>query len=207
MQKNILSHFDVELKSIIRTILRGTVNGDDESVRDDGALHSDSYYDLLEELNLFEAFRQDRERRNEEWTRFWLTALHRCQEGPTLFYTPTSVYYELDDSLNPPKLFRTFDKLSSGLNNVHQFASAMSADDDPDSRRDFLQLPLGEAANQLHDHLTTPLRRASSSDNLVSWTSSQLFAIQYAIYQCHQFGLSHKEVNICMAAPQEFPRV
>lgn len=33
MQKNILSHFDVELRSIIRTILRGAVNGDDTTRR------------------------------------------------------------------------------------------------------------------------------------------------------------------------------
>lgn len=39
-----------------------------------------------------------------------------------------------------------------------------------------------------------------------SWTSSLLFAIQYAIYRCDRFRLSPSDVSICVLDPADFPR-
>lgn len=81
----------------------------------------------------------------------------------------------------------------------------MSADGDPDSVYDYAQLLWFETAGHLHHHLTKALRRTSSSDNFVSWTSSLLLAIQYVIYRCHQSGQASRKVEICVADPEEFP--
>lgn len=39
----------------------------------------------------------------------------------------------------------------------------------------------------------------------MSWTSSLLFAIQYAIWRCHKFGCDSADIKICVVDTRKFP--
>lgn len=58
----------------------------------------------------------------------------------------------------------------------------------------------------LYSHLTKSCFRGKDTDNLISWSSSLLFVIQYAIWRCHN---SHHgdpaKVEICMVDTRKFP--
>lgn len=63
------------------------------------------------------------------------------------------------------------------------------------------------AAARLNEHLTWKKEKFSGQDennNLVSWTSSFLYVVQYAIYKSQQGGAS--EVYICVVDTTKFPR-
>ncbi|KAI1111765.1 hypothetical protein F5Y14DRAFT_423999 [Nemania sp. NC0429] len=143
------------------------------------------------------------------WIDFWVEALHEAPGGPTLFYPPANKALTISDSDFydiPRYLFRVFDVGSHGLNTDCVIASNASAEKRSTSARtDFLSLNELEAAARLVVHLSW--RKIYHFDTgLVSWTSSLLFAIQYAIYRCHTNGRSPAQVKICLVDTSKFPR-
>lgn len=161
----------------------------------------------------YEANREER-----SWPRFWFDILHVCPSGPTLFdvdpplapWNPELSSRASARSFNPGKtpryLFRVFDRRSPGLNNETTMASQASKDEDPDSRVDILSLDNMEAASLLHQHLNKQCHSVISSDNLVSWTTSLLFALQYAIWRHRHHGSSPGSIFICVVDTAKFPR-
>ena len=62
-----------------------------------------------------------------------------------------------------------------------------------------------DGAKMLAEHLTKSLFQAAPDDNLMSWTSSLLFAIQYAIFRARTGGRSYSDVWICAVDTTRFP--
>ncbi|TID21525.1 hypothetical protein E6O75_ATG04920 [Venturia nashicola] len=222
-----LSHFDVQMKEIVRDVLDHTDNNRDlllrvaeecynQVTRPSGKLDAENYFIPLGEAALgwpydedFEselyyehesrlevdegyaaAHRQQSERRYEaekmkkqSWPRFWVTVLNNVPGGPTLFYPPASnhVHARDFDTEVPQYLFRTFDEDSSGRNSDSEITSMASISLPETSRTDIFALKSPSAISLLFGHLDKPCfsgDKADKADNLMSWTSSFLFAIQ-----------------------------
>ncbi|KAF5232912.1 hypothetical protein FANTH_12759 [Fusarium anthophilum] len=124
-----------------------------------------------------------------EWNDFWIRTLSNCVLGPTLFYpvgvSPTAtVHRSLEDI--PQYLFRVYDSKSSGLNSATVFASdhSLVPNGAPASKVDLFSLSDDRVSDMLHHHLEKkncfcgrgPLSNGDISDNLVSWTSSFMYA-------------------------------
>jgi hypothetical protein len=73
------------------------------------------------------------------------------------------------------------------------------------SRTDILALKEEKAATLLHAHLTKSCFGGEDSDNLMSWTSSLLFAIQYAIWRLNIGRHSASDIKICVVCTDDFP--
>ncbi|KAK7937399.1 uncharacterized protein PG986_014267 [Apiospora aurea] len=117
------------------------------------------------------------------WTNFWIQVVNHAPGGPTLFHPPASLVFapplDLDPGDPPVYLFRTFDWNSPGVSNSKIVASALGAFGSPqESRTDLLALGRRKATALLHRHLDNPSFEPDADDNLMSWTSSPLFAIQ-----------------------------
>ncbi|KAF5875133.1 uncharacterized protein Bfra_003586 [Botrytis fragariae] len=153
--------------------------------------------------------REEREREEELWVDFWVFVLGRCPNGPTLFHPPANHEIELHmlgTADIPHYLFRTFDTMSSGKNDNSVVASLASVHKPPyDSRIDLLSLSAHEATHMMHTHLAKHTCGGEYSDNLVSWTSSLLFAIQYAIWRRRRFRCSAANIQICAVDTRRFP--
>lgn len=163
----------------------------------DPDFESEEYYEHENRLqiddNYAEAFRINRERRShvedrerevgkENWVRYWLQALNECPNGPTLFYPPAGQNVRCKLAKVPPFLFRTFDDQSSGKSDNHVVASFRATSvSDKTCRTDLLAMRTEAAAEMLYGHLTKPCFGGTGADNLMSWSSSLLFVIQYAI--------------------------
>lgn len=163
------------------------------------------------------AMREEEEKRRkcEIWMRFWVGALSKCPDGPTLFYPPASINslsQPCDTGDVPRYLFRVYDKASSGQSDETVISSeeSISADNLAHSKVDIFSRGKKEAAMMLHGHLNKPcLGRGDENDNLMSWSSSLLFLIQYAIWRCHKRGgldAWQHEVKICAVDTSLFPR-
>ncbi|KAH9213134.1 hypothetical protein DL95DRAFT_367320 [Leptodontidium sp. 2 PMI_412] len=154
--------------------------------------------------------REGRKREEQSWIDFWVLVLHRCPNGPTLFYPPASYEVKLQKFATtdvPQYLFRTFDRKSSGRSDDNVVASMASITESPEeSRKDLLSLPKDEAIGMLHTHLTKRCCGGEDSDNLMSWTSSLLFAIQYAIWRRRTFRSHPADIKICVVDTRRFPR-
>ncbi|KAH8175679.1 hypothetical protein LIA77_04097 [Sarocladium implicatum] len=151
---------------------------------------------------------QDRADRRKEyertWIDFWTKVLHGSFESPLLFdpRANPSLKYHLTGF--PRYLFRTFDQRSSGRTDDLCVASSASHSS-TSSSVDLLSLPPKEAAGLLHSHLDKSLSgEAWERDNLISWSSSLLFAFQYAIWRCEKgpsrksATKAQKSVKICV---------
>ncbi|KAK8011638.1 hypothetical protein PG990_010603 [Apiospora arundinis] len=138
------------------------------------------------------------------WTGFWNRVIEKVPGGPTLFRPPGPM--SLRDTDIPAYLFRTFDPGSSGMNNEEVVASRVSYHDtlQSDSRTDVLTFQPKGATIMLYQHLTKGVSGAEVDDNFMSWTSSLLFAIQYAIYRGQSRNPS--EIKICVVDTPKFPR-
>ncbi len=149
------------------------------------------------------------EREEQSWVDFWVLVLDRCPGGPTLFYPRASYEVKLLKFAAtdiPQYLFRTFDGKSSGRNDDNVIASMTSVSTSPgDSRIDLLSLPTHRATNMIYTHLTKQCCGGEDSDNMMSWTSSLLFAIQYAIWRCHKFRCDPAVIKICAIDTRRFP--
>lgn len=141
-------------------------------------------------------------RKRQIWMHYWLQILNTCPGGPTLFSETVCPVGDM-----PHYLFRVFDHTSTSKSNEHMVASQASICEAVENRTDLLSLDKQAAVGMLYKHLkwfTFDDPRAPG--NLTSWTSSLLYAIQYAIYRCHKDALDPSDVNICVVDTTKFPR-
>ncbi|KAJ5392773.1 hypothetical protein N7465_011747 [Penicillium sp. CMV-2018d] len=132
----------------------------------DPDFESEDYYEHEDRIAIddgyTEAFRvrckhqSEKERQQrEEWIRFWVHALNKCPNGPTLFYSPASHLPHCQFADVPRYLFRAFDYKSSGKNSHYVVASSESISARSYlSRVDLLSRTAEEATRMLHSHLT-----------------------------------------------------
>jgi hypothetical protein len=137
-----------------------------------------------------------------KWRNFWVQVVRKLPRKPTLFDPP-----EGTDSWNceelPRYLFRVYDDNSPGINTRSVIASCQSAIGSPeDSRRDILSWPPEKAADMLWRHLTKNCW--ATSDNLVSWSSSFMFVIQYAIWKSEIEQTPASDLRICVVDTRDF---
>ncbi|EEU34828.1 uncharacterized protein NECHADRAFT_88411 [Fusarium vanettenii 77-13-4] len=191
----------------------------------DPDFESEEYYDHENRLDVDERYaeawgrnmelneaRKTRKRQGQRqsWVDFWVRALNHCPGGPTLFYPPgaSSAARSIEWPFNDIQryLFRAFDSKSSGRNDDNVVASTMSKFGTPErSKIDILSLGTHNASEMLYKHLNKGCFNGEASDNLMSWSSSLMFVIQYAIWRSHIGNLSPTEVRICAIDTSMFP--
>ncbi|KAL5430181.1 hypothetical protein PMIN06_012591 [Paraphaeosphaeria minitans] len=184
----------------------------------DPDFESEEYYEHENRLFVNEdyaaAFQTQTERRDQvrrkdrqKWMDFWVRVLSNSPDGPTLFYPPASFneqYLRFD--VVPQCLFRTFDDASSGRNDENVIASIASISGSHESSRtDLLALEKDSAAELIHMHLTKDCFGGEKSDDLMSWTSSLLFAVQYAVWRLQCRKCHPSVIKICAVDTREFP--
>ncbi|QDS74401.1 hypothetical protein FKW77_005683 [Venturia effusa] len=147
--------------------------------------------------------RAGEERRRSCWYGFWVNALNNIPDGPTLFNPPTNTRF---DTIVPRYLFRTFDQFSAGYNSENEISSGASILPSAASRTDIFSLERMIARLMLHRHLEGKPDEEHPDTNLVSWTSSFLYAMQCAIWRRRRFGATRSEIKICMVDTSKFPR-
>ncbi|KAI4949078.1 hypothetical protein J4E91_005541 [Alternaria rosae] len=174
----------------------------------DEDFESEEFYEHEENMideNYARSFQKEVDRRSEEhhrkmqnWVDFWVNVLHNVPAGPTLFYPPaTKIYESLHFENLPQYLFRTFDSGSSGTSNESVIASKASKGGPRRHERiDLLTLPENELVESLRMHFDKGCFDANDTDNLISWTSSLLFAIQYAVWRSR--WRYEREIKICV---------
>jgi len=139
------------------------------------------------------------------WIEFWSQALQKCPGGPTLFI-PTDTLGANDFPHTSGYLFRAFDLASSGRTDDTVVASAASVYSDLEvDHVNILSLSQQEASERLGKHLWNQRFDASNFTNLVSWSNSLLFVIQYAIYMCAKSSWNPSDVQICALDTDKFP--
>ncbi|KAM0351816.1 hypothetical protein ACHAPU_002328 [Fusarium lateritium] len=143
-----------------------------------------------------------------EWKEFWERASLNCTSGPTLFkpLEATSSDWGFNDI--PRYLFRAFDVKSSGRNSRSIIASCMSENSFPErSSIDILSLPSHEEASMLlYNHLDKRSFDGCSTDNFMSWSSSFLYVIQYAIWRSKTGRTCPSDVQICVVDTRDFSK-
>ncbi|KAK0267923.1 hypothetical protein LTR35_011705 [Friedmanniomyces endolithicus] len=183
---------------------------------------SEQYYEHEDRLNLDPCYaeahykRQERERESrnvhqretsQEWIMFWMQSMTGCIEGPTMFWTLPRQGGSDDFIVPPHYLFRAFDTKSSGRSEDRVVMSTAYKYASPGyEQQDLLSLERKDASRLLYSHLNKRCLGGDSTDNLMSWSSSLLFVIQYAIWRCRQSGRSPAEVKICAVDTTKFPR-
>lgn len=186
----------------------------------DPDFESEEYYDHENRLDVDDgyakAFRsrcerkfEEERRQEEEWIGFWAQALSKCPDGPTLFYPPASRLPQCRLADVPRYLFRAFDHGSTGRNDHNIVASVDSISARSCcSKVDLFSRTKEEATRMLRRHLTKACfkEEVDDADNLMSWSSSLLFVIQYAIWRRGQRGCDPDEVKICVVDTEKFPR-
>ena len=84
----------------------------------------------------------------------------------------------------PSYLFRVYGPKTAGETTIsHIIPPASSCDEE--KKQDLFRLQPSEAARRLNDHLRWSYSHESEC-NLMSWTSSLLFALQYGLYRHHK---------------------
>jgi hypothetical protein len=74
------------------------------------------------------------------------------------------------------------------------------------SKTDLLSLEPEEASRRLYAHLIKRCSEGDGSDNLMSWSSSLLFVIQYAIWRSSRINCSPADIKICAVDTTKFSR-
>lgn len=188
-----------------------------EAISPSGILNADRYFNDVK--NSLPRRRADsvsgnqdhvfNDKRKREWIDSWVTILNRAPSGLTLFYPRTSNDIDLTNPKTiPPYLFRVFDMKSSGNNDEEVMASSIHASQVRTSGvNDLLGMEDVKATRLLSYHIDPKWRRKyDDQDNLVSWTSSLLYAVQYATYRKHHLRLKNADINICMVQTSQFPQ-
>lgn len=183
----------------------------------DPDFESEEYYEHENRLEIDEGYakmwRRNEELREEastqkrrDWPEFWARILSRCPGGATLF-RPSAVRKPLRRPFpeSPRYLFRAFDASTSGLSNEKIVASSMSLEPENAAYPDILQTDDRKASAMLYNHLTKSLFGPAVEDNLMSWSSSLLFVIQYAIWRSSKGGRHPSDIRICTVDTTKFP--
>lgn len=184
----------------------------------DSDFESEEYYDHENRLEVDEDYaaalqeredsRSDARRKDaQSWPGFWIAVLSNTPSGPTLFYPPAGLHTQSSHLDAVPRfLFRTFDDASSGRNDDGIIASTASIlGSRGSSRTDLLTLDRHRATKLLYDHLNKSCFAGDVSDNLMSWTSSLLFAVQYAIWRAKEHRRRLSDIKICAVDTRNFP--
>lgn len=147
----------------------------------------------------------------QRWVVFWTKVL-RNSPGPTLFDPDSShLFSSFDFHLNtiPRYIFRTFDSKSFGRTDDVVVASPANESGTVSSRIDILSQNESFAMSVVDRHMN-PWRvknyESHKPDNLMSWTSSFLYAIQYAFYRRYHHGCDSEDIKICVVDTDKFPR-
>lgn len=199
----LLLHFENDIKRIVHTItgkssrrdlVQRTVEECYNQARIQGGVldpahwvespnESDSDFQPVGSADYVVIVDQWNDYKREAWLDFWTTAIKRTPTGPTLFTSAVQSITESKDTTLPRYLFRISDSTSSGFNNNYFIMSAARKALAPGSRDDILGKASKIAAKLLYKHLKNCSFMNEANNNLVSWASSLLFAIQYAIYR------------------------
>ncbi|KAK1089541.1 hypothetical protein LTR33_000017 [Friedmanniomyces endolithicus] len=180
----LLSHFKPKIRAIIGDTL-GSIGGNpnvlstvlekcyEQSSSQGGELHIDGYFAPLYEAS--PAWPYDPDYEAEQYN----------DDEDRLQVDEDYAEAERDLPESPRYLFRTFDSASSGKSDEDMVASSASIYMPGISRDDLLSLEPKEACKKLCVHLgKTCFGDADHADNLMSWSSSLLFVLQYAIWRC-----------------------
>lgn len=145
--------------------------------------------------------------RRENWIKFWTRSLCNCPGGPTLFQ-PKEDSVTKPPTQTPRYLFRAWDNNSTGANGEDVIASIYSKDDKADRHKiDIFSMNYRKASEMLHHHLSKGPFTSLVTDNLVSWSSSLMFVIQYANWRlCNTRCNPQNDVRICAVHTAKFPR-
>ncbi|KAH0421920.1 hypothetical protein CcaCcLH18_13135 [Colletotrichum camelliae] len=104
----------------------------------------------------------------------------------------------------PRYLFRVWSPHNSmGTTGIYYVSSPLADSDSLNRHRNLLDQPAKEAAENLNRHLRWKTSYETKT-NLVSWTSSLLFAIQYALYKWQQD--KRTRVRILMVDTAPYPK-
>lgn len=120
-------------------------------------------------------------------------------------FNPFSLSKTPNNSLDriPRYLFRVSDPLSSGETSATEVCSAILASTSQEGV-DLYQMKRTDAAKYLYEHLRWKCQE--SKCNLVSWTSSLLFALQYALYLHKKRGQNLSNIMILVVDSRHFKR-
>ncbi|KAF5661558.1 hypothetical protein FCIRC_11798 [Fusarium circinatum] len=211
---DLLEHFKKPIETITQRVI-GTSGSEDilrkiaeecyhQAASPTGELNPDDY---LATSKLVESKDQ-----GENWNKFWARSLCNCPGGPTLFQPKEDSVCE-DSATKPPKhmpryLFRAYDDRSTGRNDEDIIASVLSKYDKANRQKiDIFSMDYQVASEMLHQHLVKDLFSGRGTDNLVSWSSSLMFVIQYANYRsCIGRSDRQDSVYICAVDTEKFPR-
>lgn len=188
----------------------------------DPDFESEAYYEHENRLQVDEGYaeaesmreqrkskQRDKDQRSTHraWIGFWVRMLHGCQDGPTLFW-PYPADVGIKDLPEVPRyLFRAFDDSSSGRSDKNAVASSVSIYHEDLSRIDLLSWSLHDRGAKLGAHLGKEcFGTADRADNLMSWSSSMLFVLQYAIWRSTIGRMSPADIYIGVVDTTKFPR-
>ncbi|KAJ5061216.1 hypothetical protein J3E72DRAFT_417635 [Bipolaris maydis] len=222
----LLIHFERDIRDIIRRFIHEPSTGDfiwktmeecyNEAVSPSGTLNAHGFFDYLKDSPCIRSMDSDFESQDHagnfkgerSWADFWVTVLDCSHGGPTLFCPRNSSDTNLGSSDDIPRyLFRVFDEKSSGINSEQIFESSgrnrYNTEKGPNA--DLVSLPHSTATDLIFYHLKSKNGEKDMDDNLVSWTSSLLFAIQYAV--CIRYLRTRgNNIKICMVDTHKFPQ-
>lgn len=128
--------------------------------------------------------------------------------GKALLFQPRKDQDSLQQPLGniPRYLFRLYAPRSAGVTNSNAVVSPEAASK-PGSEpgTDLLQLPRQRAANMLWGHLNW---KRLVGDNLMSWTSSLLFALQHGLRRAKKDydEPTLSDIQLCVVDTRDFPR-
>ncbi|KAF4487805.1 hypothetical protein FAGAP_11341 [Fusarium agapanthi] len=152
------------------------------------------------------------EDKEEDWVNFWICSLCKFSSDPTLFEPKRNFIFGESNNKPPERmaryLFRTYDKHSMGLNTDKVIASVLSVRGEASRYKvDMLSMDRQEASEMLHHHLHKGRFSTLETRNIVSWSSSLIFVIQYANYRfCNPEIGPPGDIHICALDTSKFPR-
>jgi hypothetical protein len=164
------------------------------------------------ELERWEYMRARISEMETKWTAFWRQVVRRLPLPPTLFALQDNSESKWNYQDLPRYLFRAYDVKSSGISTWRVVASPQSKYGNPeDSATDVLSLPGGKARRLLYNHLargshTDVAHAGDPTDNFMSWSSSLMFVIQYAMWRSETLDTPASDLQICMVDTRDFPR-
>ncbi|CZR42665.1 uncharacterized protein FPRO_09968 [Fusarium proliferatum ET1] len=144
--------------------------------------------------------------RREDWIKFWTRSLCNCPGGPTLFQ-PKEDSVMKPPTQTPRYLFRAWDNNSTGVNGEDVIASILNKGDKANRHKiDIFSMDYQKASEMLHHHLSKSAFGSLVTDNLVSWSSSLMFVIQYANWRlCNTWHNPQDDIRICAVDTAKFP--
>ncbi|KAL4758347.1 uncharacterized protein BDW70DRAFT_142007 [Aspergillus foveolatus] len=126
------------------------------------------------------------------------------EEPTSLVFDPSEIVRPhtplFNDNFTPRYLYRLVAPQSAGITNTSSVVPPMVHG----YSKDIFQLPAPKAANLLLNHLLWQ-RGHEDGCNLMSWTSSLLFALQYALYRHRKDGDDLRHIHLIILDTTLFP--